>query len=111
MASDIGAKAFDLHCYGDGIARVALREVAQVNPEMLAWLRDRLLDITQQRQISPRKHQHGRDCPKVAHLGNGYLHDADDDRPYDVDGAIYCGRCHAALSTSPDPDQTPRRER
>lgn len=51
LASDIGSKAFDLHCYGDAMARVALREVARVNPEMLAWLRDRLLDITQQPQI------------------------------------------------------------
>ncbi len=38
--------------------------------------------------------QHGRDCPKVEHHGGGYLHGADDDRPYDVDGAQYCGRCH-----------------
>lgn len=48
LASDIGAKAFDLHCYGDAVARGALREIAKVNPEMLAWLRDRLLDITRQ---------------------------------------------------------------
>lgn len=51
LASDIGAKAFDLHCYGDDVARSALNEVGRVNPEMLAWLRDRLLDITQQRPI------------------------------------------------------------
>ena len=38
--------------------------------------------------------QHGRDCPKVAHVGDGYLHAANDDRPYDVDGIMYCGRCH-----------------
>ena len=48
LASDIGAKAFDLSQYGDVIARGALLEVARVNPEMLAWLRDRLLDITRQ---------------------------------------------------------------
>jgi hypothetical protein len=36
-------------------------------------------------------------CPKVTHLwGAGYLHEADDDRSYDVDGVLYCGRCHAA---------------
>lgn len=51
LASDIGSKAFDLHCYGDPLARQALREIAKVNPEMLAWLRDRLLDITQQRPM------------------------------------------------------------
>lgn len=49
LASDIGSKAFDLHQHGDAVARMALREVAKVNPEMLAWLRDRLLDITAQR--------------------------------------------------------------
>lgn len=48
LASDIGAKAFDLSQWGDSHARIALRVVAKVNPEVLAWLRDRLLDITQQ---------------------------------------------------------------
>lgn len=33
-------------------------------------------------------------CEKVPHSGTGYLHDEDDDRPYDVDGVKYCGRCH-----------------
>jgi hypothetical protein len=40
---------------------------------------------------------HGRDCPKVPHLSEGYLHAADDDTPYDVDGVVYCGRCHCWL--------------
>ena len=39
-------------------------------------------------------------CRKVPHNGGGYLHDADSDAPYDVDGAMYCGRCHMALSRS-----------
>jgi len=43
---------------------------------------------------------HGRDCPKAAHLGEGYLHAADDDGPYDVDGVAYCGRCHGWLGAS-----------
>ena len=51
LASDIGAKAFDLYAYGDVTARQALSVVARVNPEVLAWLRDRLLDITEQRPI------------------------------------------------------------
>jgi len=55
LASDIGAKAFDLHGHGDHAARAALAVVARVNPEMLAWLRDRLLDITVQRPIPPRE--------------------------------------------------------
>jgi hypothetical protein len=41
--------------------------------------------------------QHGRDCPKIGHLGGGYLHTDNDDRPYDVDGIWYCGRCHCWL--------------
>lgn len=40
-------------------------------------------------------------CPKVPHdlPEGGYLHDENDDRPYDVDGVAYCGRCHVALSS------------
>lgn len=58
LASDIGAKAFDLYQHGDRSACAALKVIAQVNPEMLAWLRDRLLDITQQRPV-PTKGSHG----------------------------------------------------
>lgn len=42
--------------------------------------------------------RHGITCVKVLHIGGGYLHDARDDTPYDVDGVMYCGRCHAALT-------------
>lgn len=48
---------------------------------------------------APRSAQHGRDCPKVPHVGGGYLHDADDDRPYEVDRVAYCGRCHCWLES------------
>lgn len=51
VASDLGAKAHDLYQFGDREARIALSVVAKINPDMLAWLRDRLLDITQQRPI------------------------------------------------------------
>ena len=40
---------------------------------------------------------HGKTCNKVEHVGIGYLHDANDDTAYDVDGCIYCGRCHRAI--------------
>jgi hypothetical protein len=43
--------------------------------------------------------RHGRDCPKVQHVGGGYLHDADDDGSYDVDGVSYCGRCHGWMGS------------
>lgn len=42
-----------------------------------------------------------RTCVKVPHTGTGYLHDEDDDSPYDVDGVRYCGRCHRALNWLP----------
>lgn len=50
--------------------------------------------------------EHGKDCPKVEHHGRGYLHEAADDRPYDVDGVMYCGRCHGWMGTAaPDGNQ------
>ena len=44
--------------------------------------------------------QHGLTCRKVEHTlaDGGYLHDANDDTPYDVDGIVYCGRCHEHLA-------------
>lgn len=42
--------------------------------------------------------RHGADCEKVPHNEKGgYLHAAEDDSPYDVDGVSYCGRCHRCL--------------
>ena len=37
---------------------------------------------------------HGDNCEKIPHIGTGYLHDATDDRAYNVDGVWYCGKCH-----------------
>jgi hypothetical protein len=37
-------------------------------------------------------------CHKVVHdKATGFLHQPDDDGPYDVDGLMYCGRCHHAM--------------
>lgn len=42
--------------------------------------------------------RHGIACPKVVHkAGISYEHGPTDDRPYDVDGVTYCGRCHSFL--------------
>jgi hypothetical protein len=44
--------------------------------------------------------QHGVNCRKVLHITSGmqgWMHESDDDKPYDVDGVNYCGRCHQAL--------------
>ena len=40
------------------------------------------------------KFEHGYNCEKAPHGGSGYLHDTDDNRPFLVDGKMYCGRCH-----------------
>lgn len=54
LASDIGAKAHDLYGYGDHAAIGALRIVATVNPRMMAWLRDRLVEATEPPKIGDR---------------------------------------------------------
>ena len=42
--------------------------------------------------------EHGFNCRKLPHgPQGGYLHDEDYNGPYDVDGVMYCGRCHLAL--------------
>ena len=48
---------------------------------------------------------HGVTCTKRTHTPaqGGYLHGPEDDRPYDVDGLTYCGRCHEALAGDPRP--------
>lgn len=42
---------------------------------------------------------HGVNCQKRIHYEGqqGFLHAADDDTAYDVDGVAYCGRCHVGL--------------
>jgi cytochrome c553 len=52
--------------------------------------------------------EHGKDCPKVKHYGNVYLHAANDDSPYDVDGIIYCGRCHGWMGIAVNAVRRPR---
>jgi hypothetical protein len=54
------------------------------------WLRAR-------QQNASTQVRHGIDCEKKPHTRGGELHAEDDDRPYDVDGVKYCGRCHQAL--------------
>ncbi len=54
-------------------------------------------------------------CAKVLHdvMKVGWLHAADDDSPYDIDGVAYCGRCHVAMAAHPAvsaprvPEETP----
>jgi hypothetical protein len=44
-------------------------------------------------------------CQKAPHNdpSGGYLHAEDDDKPFDVDGVMYCGRCHVALDAHTPP--------
>lgn len=46
LASNVGASAFDLYQHGDGAAREAFCLLWTVNPELLEWLRDRLVEAT-----------------------------------------------------------------
>jgi hypothetical protein len=51
--------------------------------------------------VKPGSPRHGIDCTKVAHNVEGLLHAEDDDKPYDVDGVMYCGRCHQWIRAQP----------
>ncbi len=43
----------------------------------------------------------GVNCHKVVHLSeSGFVHGKRDDKPYNIDGCWYCGRCHTSI---PDP--------
>jgi hypothetical protein len=52
---------------------------------------------------SPQGGAHGIICHKATHVGDGYLHNSDDDTPYCVDGVYYCGRCHYAIKPPESP--------
>jgi len=91
IVSDIGALAHDLQHHNDTDIARAVTFCRTVNPEMFAWL-VRALSVPVANVI------HGETCPKVSHTGLAYLHAAEDDGPYDVDGVSYCGRCHLWLS-------------
>lgn len=47
---------------------------------------------------------HGQTCEKKRHAegGDGYMHMANDDTPYKVDGCWYCGRCHQFIQPQHD---------
>lgn len=56
-------------------------------------------EVSLQSAIKGEHRIHGVTCVKVTHTRDGMLHGEDDDRPYDVDGAKYCGRCHLHITT------------
>lgn len=57
--------------------------------------------VTHPNSLHPCDCRHGVNCPKRRHYDDcAYLHSSDDDSPYDVDGVMYCGRCHRALEGS-----------
>jgi hypothetical protein len=45
--------------------------------------------------------EHGENCKKVKHVGEGFLHSPKYDDLYFVDGCAYCGRCHIAIYICP----------
>ena len=97
-ASAVGSAAMDLYALGDMEADKAFAVLAHVNPEPFTWLRDRLNALV----------THGKTCRKAKHIGAGYLHGEDHDGPYDVDGMLYCGRCHHYLEMRPAAQETER---
>lgn len=81
-----------------GDARVRRNEILDRLPVMSKSAADAAIDSA----MGAGGVQHGVNCPKVIHKARGgYLHAADDDTPYDVDGCTYCGRCHYALDSAP----------
>lgn len=77
----------------------AVLKAGKIDPRLNIGI-PRIPDVWENAAVYSRKavRTHGRDCPKVPHTGAGYLHSAEDDGRYDVDGVWYCGRCHEALS-------------
>jgi len=53
LASDIGAKAADLHAHGDAAALEALDFLCKVNPDVYSWLLDRLMAVRSRRRYGP----------------------------------------------------------
>jgi len=53
-------------------------------------------------ESAPAQPVHGVNCLKVDHaVGISYGHAPDDDGTYDIDGVLYCGRCHAWIELPP----------
>ena len=76
-----------------GAELVKLRGDAQPRED-----REREDDVMPATPIPTSALRHGVNCRKVVHARDtGYLHGADDDAPYDVDGVAYCGRCHRVI--------------
>lgn len=44
-----------------------------------------------------RQVEHGKNCHKMPHNANSFIHAADHDGPYLVGMVNYCGRCHEML--------------
>jgi len=72
------------------------RQISKTVGGAMAFICDELMFERSDAEDSP-VIIHGKTCVKVDHVGNGYLHGDKDDTPYNVDGCLYCGRCHRAL--------------
>lgn len=82
------------------------RKLREAEPKLKAATDDHLASMilkelyarersVRQQYSLPDKHGVGF-CEKAPHADSktGYYHAEEDDRPYDVDGVLYCGRCH-----------------
>ena len=74
-----------------------LREVQQFIRISCTYVSGRHEIINRIQELIDAPIVHGVNCRKADHIGNGYLHELDDDAPFDVDGLYYCGRCHMEL--------------
>ncbi len=79
-----------------GPLEITTDSITAQNVDVLQCLID--LGIVQYRKEALSASPHGT-CPKQPHDNpeGGYLHGKDDNSPYDVDGCLYCGRCHYPL--------------
>lgn len=111
QAGDPKRRGWSIHQY-DEIVRIQMRSEPfrcdqEVTTQMVQQAKHDVLEAEVERAIVKLADatgddtvvRHGVSCQKVSHATTerGYLHSDDDDSPYDVDGVMYCGRCHEAL--------------
>ena len=97
-------------CIDDIDAFLASEAASQTNQERQADYPDAhsLSEAKRWKALGVGTAVHGKTCVKVLHVGSGYLHGEDDDKPYDVDHVTYCGRCHSALLPPHPPSEASR---
>lgn len=78
----------------EAVSAAAKRQTAPTPDRAVDLMADLEQSVAAAKEARTRRLQPTLSCPKAPHTGTGYLHAEDDDRPYDIDGVTYCGRCH-----------------